>query len=132
MNIVFDTNVLISSTLWNNSVAQKLLFKMVSLDMKIFSSKEILEEYEKVLQRDFGYSIDEITRIFEKISPTISLVMPVEKVDVVKSDPDDNKIIECALSSNADYIITYDKHLLEIVEFNGIKIIKPEALLNQL
>jgi len=53
--IVFDTNVLISSTLWDNSVAQKFLFKCVRENVKIFSSQEIIEEYKEILARDFDY-----------------------------------------------------------------------------
>ena len=45
---------------------------------------------------------------------------------IVKEDPDDNKIIECAVACGADFILTYDKHLLRLKEFRGIKIIMPE------
>jgi len=46
---------------------------------------------------------------------------------VIKEDPDDNKIIECAISSNSEFIITYDKHLLKVKEYKGIQIIRPET-----
>lgn len=45
---------------------------------------------------------------------------------MMKDDPDDDKIIECALESNSKYIITYDKYLLNIQEYPGIRIIRPE------
>lgn len=48
IRVVFDTNILISSTLWDGSVAQKLLYKLINQDALIFSSTEILEEYEKI------------------------------------------------------------------------------------
>ena len=56
----------------------------------------------------------------------VTLVNPKEKVNVVKDDPSDNILIECALESNSKYIITSDKHLLNIKEYKGIRIIKPE------
>ncbi len=59
----------------------------------------------------------------------MTLVIPSEKVDIVKEDADDNKIIECALESNAEYIISYDKHLLDLKEYRGIKIVKPEEII---
>ena len=132
MRIVLDTNVLISATLWNESVAQKLLFKLLKTDAKIFSSVEILSEYKNVLKRDFGYADDKITLILEKVLSFITLVKPTENVLVVKEDPDDNKIIECALASSSHYIITYDKHLLNIKKFKKIKILKPEGMINNL
>ena len=129
IKFVFDTNILISSTLWDGSVAQKLLFKCIKENIQIFSSQEIIEEYQKILKRDFDYSEEEIVSIMEKVLQFISLVNPNIKVNVVKEDADDNKIIECALESKADYILSYDKHLLNLKEFRGIKIIRPEEII---
>lgn len=129
MSVVFDTNVLISSTLWDGSVAQKLLFKMILSNIQIYSSADILSEYERVLVRDFGYSEEETKSIVEKVLSFTALVQPKETVDAVKDDPDDNKIIECAVASGSKFIITYDKHLLKIKDFGEIRIITPEDAL---
>ncbi len=123
---MFDTNVLLSSTLWDGSVAQKLVFKLIKHDVKIFASENILSEYKKVLKRDFEYSDEKILGIVEKLLLFLNLVTPVEKVDVIKEDPDDNKIIDCALASSSDCIITYDKHLLNLKSYGKVKIITPE------
>ena len=128
MKVVFDTNVLLSATLWENSEAQKLLFKLIKEDAKIFSSNPIIEEYQTVLKRDFLYSDEESNKIIEKILTFLDVVQPTEKISIIKEDPDDNKILECALSSQSELIITYDNHLLELKEFRGIKIIKPKDL----
>jgi predicted nucleic acid-binding protein len=45
---------------------------------------------------------------------------------VIKDDPEDNKFLEVAIDGNADFIISQDKHLLNLKEFQGIRIIKPE------
>ncbi|MEK6973923.1 MAG: putative toxin-antitoxin system toxin component, PIN family [Nanoarchaeota archaeon] len=129
MNVVFDTNVLISSTLWDKSVSQKLLFKLIDSDIKIYTSKEIIQEYSKVINRDFYYSQEEISRVTNTLLPLLTNISPIEKLNVIKEDPDDNKIIECAIASKSDYIITYDKHLLKLQKFRDIIIIKPEEAL---
>jgi len=121
--------VLISSTLWDGSVAQKLLFKLIRKDALIYSSIAILSEYQKILKRDFGYSDKERSNIMEKVLSFIILVSPKKKVQVVKEDPEDNKIIECAIEAFSEYVISYDQHLLKIKEYKGIKIIKPEEAL---
>lgn len=126
IKVVLDTNILLSSTLWNNSEAQKLLFKLIRKNVQIYSSVEILSEYQEVLKRDFDYSDKEISYIMEKIFTFTTLIKPKKRIDVVKDDPDDNKIIECAIESSSKNIITYDKHLLNIGEYEGIKIIKPK------
>lgn len=128
MHVVLDTNVLISATLWDGSEAQQLLLKLLQSDNKIFSSVEILSEYQRVLKRDFGYLDNEIIYILEIILSFVTLIDPKEKVNIIKDDPDDNKIIECALASSAEYIITYDKHLLNLKNFRNIRIVKPGDL----
>jgi len=129
IKIVFDTNILISSTLWDGSVSQKLLFKLIEQDAVIFSSTEILEEYQEILKRDFNYSNEEVADIMKKVLQFITLVNPCIKVNVIKEDADDNKIIECALEGKADYILSYDKHLLSLKEYQEIKIIRPEEFI---
>ena len=126
MRVVFDTNILLSSTLWAGSVAQKLLFKLIKNDVKIFTSEAILSEFSSVLKRDFGYSEKETLDIMGKVVLFANLVAPIEKLDVVRDDPEDNKVIECAIASSSDYLITYDKHLLKIKSFRKINIITPE------
>jgi len=129
MRVVFDTNVLLSSTLWDGSVAQKLLFKFINADCAIFSSPPIIAEYQKVLKRDFDYSDDDIVKIMEKVLSFLKIIKPAKKVDIVKDDPEDNKIIECALASKSSYIITYDHHLLKFGKIMGIEIMTPEQTL---
>jgi len=126
--VVFDTNMLISATLWDNSVAQKFLFRCIRENIQVFSSQEIIDEYKEILARDFDYKEQEIREMVEKILQFITLVNPKNKVSAVKEDSDDNKIIECAVESKAEYIFSYDKHLLKLKEFQGIKIVRPEEV----
>jgi len=129
MKIVVDTNFLISATQWDYSVSHKLLENLILNNAEIFTTKEILEEFAEVLKRDFLYNGEDTQNILEKVFQFVILVTPNEKVEIVKEDPDDNKIIECALESKAEYILSYDQHLLNLKEFQGIKIIKPEEAL---
>ena len=128
MKIAVDTNFLVSATQWDYSVSHKLLQKLIRNNAEIFTTKEILEEFAEVLKRDFLYNEEEIRNILEKVLQFLTLVTPSKKVDVVKEDPEDNKIIECAVESQVDYILSYDKHLLNLKEYEGIKIVKPEEL----
>jgi len=132
MKVTVDTNFLISATQWDYSVAHKLLKKLILSDAEIFTTQDILDETAEVLERDFKYSKDEAKNIIEKILLFAKLIKPKQKVDVIKDDPDDNKVIECAIESSSDYIITYDGHLLKLKEYKGIKIVKPEEILKEL
>ena len=71
----------------------------------------------------------EVEKIINKLISFMKIVEPKEKVNIIRDDPDDNKIIECAIASNSEYILTYDNHLLLIKRFQGIQIITPEEFL---
>ena len=132
MKIAVDTNFLISATQWDYSVSHKLLQKLIRNNVEIFTTKEILEEFSEVLKRDFLYAEKEVQNLLEKVLQFLTLVKPSKKIDVVKEDADDNKIIECAVESKSEYILSYDQHLLKIKEFQGIKIVKPEEIFSVL
>ena len=130
MRIVVDTNFLVSATQWDYSVSHKLLQKLIRNNSEIFTTREILDEFAEVLKRDFLYNEADIQNLLEKVLQFLTLIIPSEKVDIVREDPDDNKIIECALESGAEYIVSYDKHLLSLKEYHGIKIVQPEEALD--
>lgn len=54
---------------------------------------------------------------------------PKLKLTVVKEDSEDNKFIEVAIHAKADYIVSGDKHLLNLKEYNGVKIITAKRLI---
>ena len=130
MKVTADTNFLISATQWDYSVAHKLLNKFILSDVIIFTTQNILDETVEVLERDFEYKKNEARNIIDKILFFTELIVPKEKIDVIKEDSDDNKVLECAIESSSDYIITYDRHLLKLKEYKRIKIITPEEALN--
>ncbi|MEK6894775.1 MAG: putative toxin-antitoxin system toxin component, PIN family [Nanoarchaeota archaeon] len=128
MKITLDTNFFISATQWEYSVSHKLLIKLIMQDAELFTTQIILDEFSEILMRDFSYNLDEATKILNVVIDFVIIVEPTQKIDVVKNDPDDNAILECAIQSNSEYVITYDKHLLEHNGFRGIKIVKPEEM----
>ena len=132
MKVTVDTNFLISATQWDYSVAHKLLKKFILLDAEIFTTREILDETVEVLERDFKYNKSEAKNIIEKILLFAKLIEPKQKIDIIKDDPEDNKIIECALEASAKFIVTYDKHLLKLGGYKNIQIVKPEEIINNL
>jgi hypothetical protein len=126
MNIVLDTNALLSATLWNNSEAQKLLFYLINMNANLYVSMPIIIEYQKVMQRDFKFTEQETIEATTKILKIFQMVTPKEEVNIIKNDETDNKILECAICANAQYLITYDKHLLNVKKFRNIEIIQPK------
>ena len=130
MRVTADTNFLISATQWDNSAARKLLIKLIQENAVIFITQEILDEFNRILQRDFDCSQEDAQEVVNEVMIFATLIEPLEKIDFIKTDPSDNKVLECAVDSHSDYIVTYDaRHLLSLKEFRGIKLVKPEDLL---
>ncbi len=126
MKITLDTNFLISATIWDYSESHKLLKKLLTTNAELFTSKQIMQEFAEVLIRDFQYKNEEIETLINSLMSSIKSIETTDNINFIKEDPDDDKILECAVSSSSEYIITYDNHLLKLKEYNGIKIIKPE------
>ena len=126
--IVVDTNILISASFWRGN-PYKIIALGIERKVKIFSSREILEEYAASLRRDFKTPEKEINERINLLLGFVKIVEPKTTVSVVEDDPDDNKIIEAALDANARFIVTGDKHLLKIKKFKGIEIVTPKEFL---
>ncbi len=134
MKIVLDTNVWLSGILWDGE-ASKILEKAEKKDIQIIISEDILSEIIKVLNRESKFqkyilnlrlSIEDLLRTILSIS---TLIETKTKLDIIKADPKDNIILEVALEGKVDYIISYDNHVLNMIEFRGIKIISPKEFL---
>ena len=67
-----------------------------------------------------------------RVTTFSSIVNPEYKVDLIEKDPSDNMILECALESEVQYIISGDSHLLELKEVERIIIVKTKDLLKVL
>ncbi len=133
MKITVDTNILISATFWNGA-SNKLIQKAESKKIQLILSNEIIDEYIDVLNyKDIRDKIKdkklEIKRTIEKIKSISKIIKIKENIDIIKEDPDDNKILECAKAGKVDYIVSNDNHLLKLKKFDGIPIVKPEDLI---
>jgi putative PIN family toxin of toxin-antitoxin system len=135
IRLVIDTNVFVSALISTRSIPA-LLLDEAGKKYTLFISKEILDEVEEVISRKkFGFTEQKISSAMEAILSFCEIINPGIKVDVIKSDPDDNKILECAIACKASYIVSGDSHLLDLREYGTIKIINPKTafeLLNNL
>ena len=62
--------------------------------------------------------------ILELVVSFSTVIIPKVHFDIVSEDPSDNKIIDCAVAADADFIISGDDHLLKIGDFRGIRIMR--------
>lgn len=118
-----DTNILISGLLFRRGKPYQLLQKALSGEVSLAVSKPILDEVADVLGRKFGISAEDIVIAQSLIRDAARTVQPAVELSVVKEDPADNRILECAVSAGSDYIITGDNDLLRLKRYDAIRIL---------
>lgn len=132
LKVVLDTNVLISAILFGGK-PRKILEKAIRGEIRLCLSEPILEELKGVLQRSkFDYSPEMIHFILTELMGIADFVKPSETLSVVLEDPEDNKILECAVETRANYIITGDFHLLKLSRYRNIEVLNTVAFLERL
>ena len=134
MRIVLDTNVWLSAIFWRGE-ADKLVKEILNRKIEIIITKEIISEIVEVLNKEekFQKFIENRKQKIEDLIRTILsisvLIETKSKFDLIKENPKDNIILEAAFDSKSDYIVSYDKHILNMLEFREIKILEPKEFL---
>jgi putative PIN family toxin of toxin-antitoxin system len=124
IRVVLDTNVLISALLFKGEVSRIVgLWQKGKITPVI--SKETFDELRTVLEYPkFSLSRVEIkSMIAHEILPFFEVINVGEHIKGACRDPEDDKFISCAISANADYIVTGDKDLSHLKEYQSIRII---------
>lgn len=133
MRIVLDTNVFISGIFWEGNASAAIIDAWRNGNFTLVSSHSILEEFVRVL-RSFKIKMDE--EMIEEwqcmIIENAIIVEPLQKLEIVKADPSDNKFFEVAIAGNTDYIISQDRHLLQVREYQNIQVLTPSEFLQKL
>ena len=88
-------------------------------------SNEIIEEYEEILGRLTDPLTAEIVIRAIVNSPYVEFVAPYFHFNLIVTDPDDNKFVDCAITANARYIVSNDKHynILKQISFPSIDVL---------
>ena len=93
-------------------------------EINLAVSQPIIDETLDVLGRKFGVAAEELPEYEAVIREAARTVRAAVALEVVKEDPDDNKILECAVTAGSDYIVTGDKDLLRLGSYDSIEILR--------
>lgn len=121
MKVVFDTNVYISAFISPGSKAEEAYLLAVDGHVELYTSVAILTETAMKLREKFLWDDVRITAALKQISKVATVLKPVSTLKIL-SDAPDNRILECAKEAGADLIVTGDKHLLELKQYEGMGI----------
>jgi uncharacterized protein len=92
-------------------------------NIRIDISDAILDETLRVLRDKFQWNGFMLQDARQRLLSLGNLVSPVRGVSVVKEDPDDDRVLECAAAANSNFIVTQDKDLLRVRSFSDIRIV---------
>ncbi len=127
--VVLDTNVLVSALGWKGSPYQ-VFRRCIDGHCQLFISPALISETARVLSYPkFGITDPQKDEFLALIAETAIIVEPDFTLDLVSADPSDNRVLECALACDCQYVVPGDKHLLELSSLRGIRIVTPEAFL---
>ena len=123
-----DTNVLVSAIIGRGK--PRRLLRQVLKGHTVVASREMLAELADVLAREkFSLSDGKIARFLTIYTGRSEVAALTRHVEVVDADPDDNFVVATAINGRAAFIVTGDKHLLKLADFEGIGIITVDAAL---
>ena len=131
MRATLDANFLASAFLAKSGFCDEILQLMVIRGIEIVLCGEIIAEFKNVLSRKevkkrFDYSNRNVDYFVWKIKKTSNIIKLESHFKVVKDDPADDIIINCAYDGKVDYMISSDKHLKRLKGFKGIQILSPK------
>jgi putative PIN family toxin of toxin-antitoxin system len=122
IRVVPDTNILISALVFGG-LPETFLDLAFAGSVLLVTSPILLDELGEKLLYKFRISpvrCDQIRNTFERIADVVSAT---PSLAIIKDDPDDNRVLECARAGYADYIVSGDRHLLKLASFENISIV---------
>jgi hypothetical protein len=134
MIIVLDTNVIVSALLSPKGAPAEIIRRWEADEFELVTSPPLITELKRALtyeqvQKYLKLSPEEIDAFLKRLRTMARIVEPQLTVEVIKEDPDDNRVLECALTGGAGYIVSGDKHLLDLKEYRQIVILNPAGFL---
>ena len=127
---VLDTNVLVSALHFGGN--PDLLLRLSRGRTKrfdLFLSPFILNELARILTDKFYWSNLKVEKATQLLVKWGDVVTPSKSISAIPSDETDNRILECAVKAKADFIVSGDRHLLDLKKYEGIRVVTPAQFL---
>ena len=126
--VVVDTNVYVSIFQFGGRLTE-ILDWAVDGAIELFTSDPLIQELAGVLVEKFGWSPQEADRTVQLLRSFTRVIDPHERIRAAR-DPDDDRVLECAVEAGAQAIVSGDRDLLDIGSFRAISIMSPRQFLD--
>lgn len=124
MKVVLDTNILFVS-ISPRSTYHWVFQKFINEEFILCVTTDILQEYEEIIGNHMGQEVANTVLQLIENSINVEYITKYFRWNLINVDPDDNKFVDCAISSNAKFIVTNDKHfnVIKKVDFPKIEVV---------
>jgi putative PIN family toxin of toxin-antitoxin system len=122
MKILFDTNVYVSEVLVGG-LAEALIEAARAARWRVFTAPYVLDELERVLREKLNFSPRVAALARQRAQRRCELTVTPASRHTVVSDPNDSPILRTAIGAGVDYLVTNDRHLLQMHPYEGIHIL---------
>ena len=131
--LVLDTNSLVQCVS-RRSPYHDLWLSFLDGRNELCVTTEILNEYTEILERYTSHLFTEYVLNVIANNPYTLFITPYYHFNLIEADPDDNKFVDCAISSNAKFIVTEDSHynILKNIDFPKVNIIKLDEIIRMI
>jgi len=130
LRVVLDTNIYISAFMFGG-VPSEIVEAGMDGRFLLVTSEPLLLELDRKLRDKFKLKIEDARVLLMELRSSALIVAPALSIHAVSADPDDNRVIECAVAGNADCIVSGDRHLKELKIWQGIEIITPREFVRR-
>ena len=124
LSATFDSNIFVSALNYDG-IPRRILNLAREGKIRLDISDGIYLETARVLYEKFKWSEADVNTLRDLLAGFANRVEPTERLTVVKDDPDDDKIVECAVAAASDYLVTGDRHILKLGSHGKTKIVRP-------
>jgi putative PIN family toxin of toxin-antitoxin system len=133
--VTVDTNVLISALLFHGLPGEFLALALDSASdgsIQLITSPVLLDELDEKLRFKFHWSPAKADRIRKELEALCDVVGTINSLTVIEEDPDDDRVLECAVAGRADCIVSGDRHLLKLGAYEGMPIVTVRQFMDRI
>jgi len=133
MRIVLDTNCLLMA-ISNRNHFHRVWQAFVNNEYTLCVTNEIIEEYVEEICRNISERAAEAVVYIIMTRSNVLHIDPHFRFGLIEADPDDNKFVDCAIASNAKYIVSQDHHfdILKTIAFPKVDVVTIEEFLMEI
>jgi putative PIN family toxin of toxin-antitoxin system len=129
--VLADTNIFISALMFGGIPGEFLDLAFAGAFLLV-SSPTLLDELDEKLRLKFELSPSDADLIRGRLEAIADVVSTTPALSIIKADPDDDRVLECAVAGRVDIIVSGDRHLLKLGSYEGIRVVTVRQFMDQI